>query len=88
MRLVNKAKDHSALRSIFGSQLAPQICKLIVRWATLADDASVPSGVIVDVNDTVAASSQAPLNKHVVLRKVGGIKRCTRAVDKELPCYR
>jgi hypothetical protein len=59
---------------------------LIVGWSTLANDATIPAGIVVDVDDALASLVETSLNKLIVLGKVVGVESTTKSVvDQVLP---
>jgi hypothetical protein len=88
MWLVDDLEDHLGLLGVVGGELGPDISELSVGWATLGlgDDGSVPSGEVVDVNDTVCTSVKAGCDEGVELGELVGIKLATQlVVEEELP---
>jgi hypothetical protein len=53
MWLVHDAEDDTLLVLVLGCELAPDVGELLVGRATLADDSTVPPGVVVQVDDDV-----------------------------------
>lgn len=86
MRFVHQTHHNVRLVCIFRCQLAPQTGELVVGWAALADNCTVPAGVIVNVDHTVGASGQARLHQVVVLGHVPVVEVAAQlALDQVLP---
>jgi len=67
--------------------LSPDIGKLGVRdiVSALADDASVPTSIIVDIHDAVGSGGQAIVNEGTVLGPLGFVNRPAKFGSKILP---
>lgn len=90
MWLVHDAKSDLAAAAVLLGQLSPDACELGVGRTTLADDLTVPSSVIVEVEDAeLGARVQAALNEAIILCKVGRVKSAAEdIVDEKLPADR
>lgn len=89
MRLVHDAEDDLALALVFGRQCCPKGDELRIRWTTLSNDGTIPTGVVVNVNDTVSAQGQTALHQSVILAKVVRVQRATKVIsNEELPSRR
>ena len=60
---------------------------MVICWTTLADDATVPTSVVVDINDALgAADAKAVLHDGVVSSEKGRIECAAKfVVDEVLP---
>lgn len=86
VRLVHQAEDDVALRGVFLRQLGPEVAEVVVRWAALADDAAVPAGVVVHVQDAVRPGRETRLHDMVVGAEEGLVERTSEVVvDEVLP---
>ena len=65
MGLVHETKNDVWLIGIPLSKLGPEVSKLIIRGTTLANDASIPTSVVVDIEDTFSSRVEAGLH-HLV----------------------
>lgn len=84
--LIHNTKDDVGVVGVLGSQRRPQGGELIVSWATLSDNLSVPAGVVVDIYNALGAGAQAASHEVIIFAKVGGIKVTTDdTVGKVLP---
>ena len=84
MRLVHDAKDDLALSLVDVGQLRPDASKLLICRSTLTDNATIPSCIVVDINDARGSGVQADLDKSVVLSKVVGVERASKSVIGEI----
>ena len=76
-RLIDNAKSNLRIGLILHSQLTPQTRKLCVCWPALTNDLSIPSCIVVNINDAqFRTSAQAALNQAVVAGEVGAVQ-CT-----------
>ena len=73
MGLIDHAHDHIGFAGIVFHQLAPQTGKLIVRRPALPNNGTVPTSVVVDIDDTVRAGHQARFDKSIVLGEIGAV---------------
>lgn len=73
MRLVHDTEDDPGLVGILCGQLGPDACVLGSSWSTLVDDSTVPSGIVVEINDDICAGGKALLHGGIVLREEAGI---------------
>ena len=64
--LVHQAEDNVVLRGVFLGELGPEIAELVVRRSALTDDAAVPAGVIMHVEDAEGAGCETSLHDSVV----------------------
>ena len=86
VRLVHQAEDDVALRGVFLSELAPEVGELVVRDSALADDAAVPTGVIVHVEDAEGPGCETRLHDLVVGAEEAFVQRTSKdVVDEILP---
>ena len=86
VRLVHQAEDDVALRGVLLGELSPEIAKLVVRRSALADDAAVPAGVVVHVEDAEGAGGETRLHELVVGAEEGCVERTAEVVvDKVRP---
>jgi hypothetical protein len=87
MRFVHDTKGDLGLAAILGCQLLPNVRQLRVGRSTLADNTTVPSSVVVEIQNTQRCTrAQASLYKTVVLLEVGLVQSCTKlVVEQELP---
>ena len=86
-RLVHQTKRNLVVALVLCRNLGPKAGELGVSGTTLAYDGTVPTSVIVDINNAkCSASVQAALNLSVVGLPVVGIEGATKVVvEKELP---
>lgn len=82
--LVHQAERDVLLRLVLGSDLRPDIGELGVCGSTLTDDAAVPAGVVVQVDDAEGAGGQAALHQLVVSSENGSIKSTAKCVLGEI----
>jgi len=74
MGFVHDTKSNLGLVAILLSQLLPNVRQLRVGWSTLSNDLTVPSSVVVDVQNTQgSARVQTSLYKAVVLLEIGSV---------------
>ena len=66
VRLVHQAEDDVGLGGVFLRELGPEVGELVVGGPALADDAAVPAGVVVHVEDAEGAGREARLHDGVV----------------------
>lgn len=59
VRLVHDSKDDIRATLILGSDLSPQVCELSVRRASLPNDCTVPSSIIMLLNSLASRLFQA-----------------------------
>ena len=86
VRLVHQAEDDVALRGVFLRELGPETGKLRIRWSALADDAAVPAGVVVHVEDAESAGCETRLHDVVVGAEEALVQRTSEiVVDEVLP---
>ena len=86
--LVHRAEDDVGLAGVLGRELAPDGVELRVRGAALPDDAAVPAGVVVQVDDAVGAGCQAGLHELIVAGEEGGVEGAAERVgDEVLPAH-
>ena len=89
-RLVHQTKGNLAVPLVLRRNLRPKASELSVRRTALTNDRTVPTGVVVDVNDAkCSAGVQAALDQLVVRGPVVGVKGAAEVVvDQELPSDR
>lgn len=89
MGLVHDAKDNLAVTLVVSGQLRPEADELVIGWTALSDNATVPAGVVVDINNTISAQRETTLNQLVILAKIVRVERTAKVVvDNELPSSR
>ena len=89
VRLVHDAEDDVGLRCVFLGELGPEVGELVVGRSALADDAAVPSGVVVHVDDAERAGRKARLHDLVVGTEEVCVQRASEVVvDEVLPSDR
>lgn len=86
---VHEAKGDLVVVLVLSCDLRPETRKLGVGRTTLANDRTVPTSIIVNVNNAKrGASVQAALNLLIIGRKVVGVKVAAEVVVEEiLPSY-
>ena len=82
---VHQFKYNKGVVSVFGGQLGPEICELIVRWSSLPNDASIPSCEVMDIDHTVRACLEASLHEEIIVAKVRVIERSDHIICEILP---
>lgn len=87
MRFVHDAKDDFRVVLVFRSELRPQAGELLVGGSALGDDSSVPSGVVVHVEDDewVARLPESRLNGSIISREELRIDCATNGGCHQLP---
>ena len=86
VRLVHQAEDDVALRGVFPRELGPETGELLIRWSSLTDDATVPAGVVVHVEDAEGACCETCLHDLVVGVEEGLVQWTSEiVVDEVLP---
>lgn len=86
VRLVHYAEDDVFLRGVLLGELGPEIAKLVVRWSALADDAAVPAGIVVHVEDAEGAGGETRFHEFVVGAEKALVQRTSKVVvDEVLP---
>ena len=86
--LVHDAEDDVGLGGVLLGELRPHGGEVVVGRAArgLADDLTVPAGVVVDVNNAAGVGGEARFNDAVVAGEIGFIEGSTELVgDKVLP---
>lgn len=74
MGFVHDSEHDSPFVFIFLSELSPDACELLVRWASLANDLPIPTPVVVDVEYAMGAAAQTGLHQKIVQREVTLVK--------------
>lgn len=88
MWFVHDAEDDIRIVRVFGSEGRPQRRELIIRGTALADDAAIPTGVVMDVEDTLGARVEAARHEVIVLAKIRGVQIATHDIVREvLPAH-
>lgn len=88
MRLIHETHYDVLFFGVLGCQVTPQAGEVFILGSTLANDLSIPAGVVMDVNDTMGAGGQARLHQVIVFREISGVKLATEFVaDEVLPAY-
>ena len=89
-RLVHQAKGDLVVALVLRRNLRPKASELGVRRSSLANDPTVPTGVVVDVNDAkCSAGVQATLDLLVVRGPIVGVQCASEVVvEQELPSDR
>ena len=77
MRLVHQAEDDLWLGAVLFRQLFPNVGELSVGRSTLADDPSVPTSIVVEVEDGVGALAQGVLDQLVIGSEPGSAQGST-----------
>lgn len=86
-RLVHQTKCNLVVALVLGRDLRPKTGELGVSGTTLTHDGTVPTSIIVDINNAkCSARVQAALDLSVVGLPVVGIEGATKVVvEEELP---
>ena len=89
-RLVHQTKGNLAVPLVLRRNLRPKASELSVRRTALTNDRTVPTGVVVDVNDAkCSAGVQTALDQLVVRGPVVGVEGAAKVVvEQELPSDR
>lgn len=75
MRFIHETKTNAALGSILGSNLTPKTGELICRRTVLADDITIESRIVVDIDNAERGTGiKAPLNQRVIICKITRIE--------------
>ena len=83
--LVHQAKCDPAVALVLGRDLRPKAGELGVCRTALTNDRSVPTGVVVDVNDAKRSTGvQTSLDLSVVRGPIVGVERATKVVVEEV----
>jgi len=88
-RLIHQTKGDLVVALVLRRDLRPKACELGVSGTTLTHDGTVPTSIVVDVNNAKRGTGvQATLDLSVVGGPVGGIEGTTKVVvEKELPSH-
>jgi hypothetical protein len=86
-RLIHQTEGDLVVALVLGRNLRPEAGELGVSGTTLTHDGTVPTSIIVDVDNAKRGTSvQATLNQSIVGLPVVGIEGATKiVVEKELP---
>lgn len=88
MRFVHDTKDDICVIRVLGRQGHPQSRKLVIGRTTLANDAAVPTGVVVDVEDALGARVETARHEGVVLAEIGRVQIAAHDIVGEvLPAH-
>ena len=90
MGLVHQTEDDVGLVGVRLRELGPDGDEVVVgRSTVLANNAAVPAGIVVDVDDAVSAGGEAGLDQTIVVGKECRVKLTAELMgDEVLPAYR
>ena len=90
MGLIHQSHNHIPLTLILHRQLSPQPRKITCRRPTWSpNDGIIPPRIIMNIDNTMRARSQARLDQGIVLCKIGLVKSTAEdVVDEVLPADR
>jgi hypothetical protein len=90
MWFIHDTEDNLGLAAVLLRKLSPYIRQLRIRRPTLTNNSSIPSSIVVNIEDTQRRTGvQAPLDEAIVLCEVVPVQGTTElVVEQELPAHR
>lgn len=79
MGFVHDTEDDLGVAGILCGQLRPEACVLGISWSTLVDDSTVPSSIVVEINDDIGASGKTLLYGCIVPREEARVDCSTKS---------
>jgi hypothetical protein len=89
MWFIHDTEDNLGLAAVLLRKLSPYVRQLRVRWSTLTNNCSIPSSIVVDIEDAQRCTRvQASLYEAIVLCEVVPIQSTAElVVEQELPAH-